>query len=221
MDRLLQGIRAAVFDMDGTLLDTMPYWRYTTLEYLLYHQLPVPPEDLARMYASSSRRLLPEILRRIGAPVPPFDEMVAEMEGYMHRHYLYDAHLKDPVVPAFLEALRARGVRMCVATGSPSAFASDGLRRLGLLEYFEFVVDNHDPLYDKQKPESFVRLARRLGATAEECLVAEDALYSIRSAKAAGCRVLAIEDDTALAQRDEIRALADRMIKSYAELNAQ
>ena len=57
---------AAIFDMDGTLLDTMRYWRYTSLEYLLAHQLPVRPEDLARMEWTSSRALVKEIAERDG-----------------------------------------------------------------------------------------------------------------------------------------------------------
>ena len=57
-------IDAAIFDMDGTLLDTMRYWRYTTLEFLLAHQMPVRNEDLLRMHYTSSRKLLLEIAER-------------------------------------------------------------------------------------------------------------------------------------------------------------
>ncbi len=57
---------AAIFDMDGTLLDTMRYWRYTSLEFLLAHQLPVRQQDLLAMYDTSGRRLLFEIAEREG-----------------------------------------------------------------------------------------------------------------------------------------------------------
>ena len=49
---------AAIFDMDGTLLDTMPYWRFTTLEYILAHGMPIKSDVVARMYATSARKLL-------------------------------------------------------------------------------------------------------------------------------------------------------------------
>lgn len=208
---------AAIFDMDGTLLDTMPYWRYTTLEYLLARGLPVTDEVLLRMYATSSRRLLTEYLGKLGLPVDR-EAMVAELEGYMNRHYLYDARLKVPSVPAFLERLRQAGVRLCVATGSPREYARNGLKRLGLLDYFEFVTDNYEGAFTKDRPGYFDALLERLGVPAERCWVFEDALYAMESAKATGLRVCAIEDDAQRASRDAIRALADVYIRDYSEL---
>jgi len=208
---------AAIFDMDGTLLDTMPYWRYTTLEFMLHHQLPVSDALLTRMYKTSSRRLVMQISDQNGLNLDR-QAVVAEMEGYMNRHYLYDANLKCPSVPAFLERLRRQGVRMCVATGSPREYARNGLRRLGLLDYFDFVTDNYEGPLTKDRPGYFDALLARLGTTRERCWVFEDALYAMESAKASGLRVCAIEDDAQLADREGIRALADVYIRDYAEL---
>ncbi len=208
---------AAIFDMDGTLLDTMPYWRYTTLEFMLHHQLPVSDELLTRMYKTSSRRLVMQVSDQNGLNLDK-QAVVAEMEGYMNRHYLYDANLKCPSVPAFLEKLKDAGVRMCVATGSPRAFARNGLRRLGLLDYFDFVTDNYEGPLTKDRPGYFDALLKRLGTIPQRCWVFEDALYAMKSAKASGLRVCAIEDDAQLADREDIRALADVYIRDYAEL---
>lgn len=208
---------AAIFDMDGTLLDTMPYWRYTTLEFMLAHQLPVSDELLTRMFKTSSRRLVMEIAAQNGLD-PDKRAVVAELEGYMNRHYLYDANLKCPSVPAFLERLKRAGARMCVATGSPREYARNGLRRLGLLDYFEFVTDNYEAPLTKDRPEYFDNLLQRLGARRERCWVFEDALYAMESAKACGLRVCAIEDDSQLSSREAIRALADVYIRDYREL---
>ena len=208
---------AAIFDMDGTLLDTMPYWRYTSLEYLLAHQLPVAEDVLMRMYSTSSRKLLMEYGEWLGIAIDRA-EMIAELEGYMNRHYLYDARFKTPSVPDFLEKLASAGIRMCVATGSPREFARNGLGRLGVLERFEFVTDNYEGPYTKDQPGYFDALAERLGVRPERCRVFEDALYAMRSAKAAGLRVCAIEEGTQSADRDEIIALADVYIRDYCEL---
>ena len=208
---------AAIFDMDGTLLDTMRYWRYTSLEYLLAHQLPVRPEDLARMEWTSSRALVKEIAEREGFDMGSWQTMVGELEEFMNRHYLHDAKRRENV-PELLEKLRGMGKPMCVATGAPRQYARNGLSRLGILKYFEFVTDCYEFGMDKSQPEYFEEVARRLGTKSERCVVFEDALYAMKSAKTAGCRVVAIEDSTARLQRDEIRAVADRYILNYSEL---
>lgn len=208
---------AAIFDMDGTLLDTMRYWRYTSLEYLLAHQLPVRPEDLARMEWTSSRALVKEIAEREGFDMGSWQTMVGELEEFMNRHYLHDAKRRENA-PELLEKLRGMGKPMCVATGAPRQYARNGLSRLGILKYFEFVTDCYEFGMDKSQPEYFEEVARRLGTKSERCVVFEDALYAMKSAKTAGCRVVAIEDSTARLQRDEIRAVADRYILNYSEL---
>ena len=208
---------AAIFDMDGTLLDTMPYWRYTTLEFMLHHQLPVSDALLTQMFKTSSRKLVMGIVQQSGLNLDK-KTVVTELEGYMNRHYLYDANLKCPSVPAFLEKLRRQGARMCVATGSPREYARNGLRRLGLLDYFDFVTDNYEGALTKDRPGYFDVLLERLGVRRERCWVFEDALYAMESAKASGLRVCAIEDDAQLADREAIRALADVYIRDYAEL---
>lgn len=208
---------AAIFDMDGTLLDTMRYWRYTSLEYLLAHQLPVRPEDLARMEWTSSRALVKESAEREGFDMGSWQTMVGELEEFMNRHYLHDAKRRENV-PELLERLRGMGKPMCVATGAPRQYARNGLSRLGILKYFEFVTDCYEFGLDKSQPEYFEEVARRLGTKPERCVVFEDALYAMKSAKTAGCRVVAIEDSTARLQRDEIRAIADRYILNYSEL---
>ena len=208
---------AAVFDMDGTLLNTMPYWRFTALEYALARQWPVYADLVEKMYRTSSRKLVYEYAARQGV-VPDHKEMVHELEGYMNRHYLCDAGLKDPDVPRFLERLRAYGIRMCVATGSPRAYACNGLRRLGLLDFFEFVTDNYEMPLTKDRPGYFDLLAERLGVEPGRCWVFEDALYAMKSARASGMRICAIEDDAQLADREAIRDLADLYIRRYAEL---
>ena len=209
-------IKLIAADMDGTLLCTMRYWRFTTLEFLLAHDIIPTEAQLGRMYLSSSRRLCAEILAEHGIEMAP-EAIVGELEGYMRRHYLWDAKPK-PRVEEYLSALRDAGVKMCVGTGAPREFAREGLERLGLAQYFEFITDCYEYGLVKDDPAYFERMARMLGVRAEEMCVFEDALYSMQAAKRAGCPVIALRDDTQVRDWDEISRVADRFVDGYGAL---
>ena len=210
------GYDAAIFDMDGTLLDSMRYWRYTSLEYLLKHHLPIQPDILTRMIDTSSRKLLGEVMSGLGLPYH-LEEAVAELEGYMDRHYQADIQMK-PCVPEFLHFLQTQGVKMCVATAVTREIAVRALEKQGIAHLFEFITDIHEFGLDKTQPEYFHVVARRLNCPIQRCMVFEDALYSIQTAQTAGCQVCAIHDDTAHLQQAKILALADVYVRHYREL---
>ena len=107
---------------------------------------------------------------------------------------------------------------MCVATGSPREFARDGLERLGLAHYFKFITDGYEYGMDKHESAYFDLMARKLGVEAGEMCVFEDAPYSIRAARAAGCPVIAIRDRTQEEKWPEIAQMADHCIDDFTEL---
>ena len=101
---------------------------------------------------------------------------------------------------------------------TPQELAVRALDRHGLTPYFRFVVGTKEERRGKDDPVFFELTASRLGVTAAECTVFEDALYAMQGAKKAGCRVIGVEDGTNLADREEMIRLCDRVIADYAEL---
>ena len=109
----------AIFDNDGTLMESMYYWRLAGIEYMIAHRLPIPGEmTLREMFSHSSRAFSEDIARY--EPGASFESVVAEMEERMGRHYRYDV-VEKPGVGDFLAALHAGGARLCVATAAPRA----------------------------------------------------------------------------------------------------
>lgn len=208
--------KAAMFDMDGTLLCSMRYWRLATVELLLQYNIVPEPEDMARVFSTSSRALCLEVLGRHGIFKDQWT-ILRELEAFMQRHYRFDVIAKNDVAH-YLQKLKDSGVEMCVATAAPREFACEVLERLGLLHYFDFITDCYTEKMRKDDPAFFHRMASRMNVAAEDMCVFEDALYAVRSAKLAGCPVVAVLDKMQTHDRSEIESLADHCIEKYAEL---
>lgn len=204
----------AIFDNDGTLLESMYYWRLGALEFLLAHRLPIPDEmTLGELFSFSSRKFT-QMLMETGDFEP--QAVIAEMEARMERHYLFDVNEK-PGVGAFLDGLAQAGTRMCVCTAAPRELCAKALERFGLRERFAFVTDSYEINLDKGEADCFRAVAARLGARPQDCWVFEDSLYAMRAAKEAGMRVCAVAEYTQRHHRQEILELADAWIEDYRQ----
>ena len=174
----ISDIKFFLFDMDGTLIDSMPYWRLTTLEFLIKHGLPIGADTLSDFIYVSSRKLCSQICEENGVYMTR-EEIVGELERYMSRHYQNDVH-KKPYIAEFLDKLKASGVKMSVATAAPRSIAANALYKMDLLKYFDFVTDTYELGVKKDGAEYFLKVAERMGTPIERCRVFEDALYAVR-----------------------------------------
>lgn len=202
-----RGIRAAIFDMDGTILDSMRKWRAENRRYLDARGLPVPP-DLADTIDTMSSHAFARrfILEHAGEYT--LEAMMAEYEAHMAYEYQTNIAPK-PGAEAFLKALSSGGVLMCVATATPAIIAKAALDKHGLLGYFEFVTDEIEGVYKKYQPEYYIDIARRLGVEPSECAVFEDAPYAMKAAAGAGMAVFGIEEGVHFGYPDLMRDIRE------------
>lgn len=201
----------AIFDMDGTLVDSMIFWKHLASEYL--HSKGVPNisenilEQIKPMTMSESAALFRAEFGLTG-------DIEAEMNAMMDEHYRRDIPLK-PGAAAYLRRLREKGVRMCVASATAEHLMKACLSRLGVLPCFEFLLSCESVGAGKNSPLVFLEAARRLGADVSESAVYEDALYAARTAKNAGFYVVGVFD--ASADREAVRSIADEIILNWEE----
>lgn len=212
---MISRYKAMVFDMDGTLIHSMYAWRSAFIGFMRRHSIE-PPEAL---------RGIPE-----STCYAAMDALMPQLEGRMTRQEVFqgmldciDEEYATRVQPKediyrLLGRLREEGYSLAVATATPLRYAMTALKRLGFEPYFDLIVSCDEIGYTKAKKEFFTEVADRLHMRPEECVMFEDALYAIRSAKQAGMRVCAIEEYYGWRDKDAIRDEADRYIACYADL---
>lgn len=201
-----------IFDMDGTLLDSMGMWRNLGRDLFLCHGVR-PPADLE---ARIRHLELPELAERcsaLGVPGSP-GLLEAELRGRIERFYREWVYAK-PGVSDFLAHLRADGVRLYVATATDRPLAEAALERAGLLGYFQGMVTCREAGQEKQEgPAVYEWALKALRGRKRNTLVFEDVFYAVSTAKNAGFRVAAVYDAWEKPQA-ELRRLADYYIMSY------
>ena len=206
--------KAMVFDMDGTLLNSMIFWRTMWREYLDEHDLPVPAE-LRDKTVYGCGKACDLIARDNGLDR---DAVYREMlEVYLARHYRDDV-LPKPYAGEALRRFHQAGYTVVVASATPRRLSGPALAKHGLLDYVDLVTDTEDMGAQKNSPVFFLNVAARLALRPEECVMFEDAVYAMRSAKAAGMTVFAIDEPISYPDKAEIRALADRYLMGWREI---
>ena len=206
--------RFAIFDMDGTLVDSMGYWTGLAEEYLAGLGIREIPEDLpGRLMSMTMAQGAALLIQTFGLTVDA-GELVAQQNAVMAEHYRRDIPLK-PGVREYLGALRARGVSMCVASATAEPLVEACLTRLGIRDFFQFVLSCESLGVSKERPDIFHLAARRLGAEPGEVAVYEDALHAARTAKGAGYYLVAVYDESARDRWEELQSLADEALPRW------
>lgn len=201
----------AIFDMDGTLIDSMVFWKGLAEEYLHSKGIPDIPEDLPDRIQSMTMTESGELFRQAFGLT---GDIPAEMNAMMNAHYHRDIPLKTGAAD-YLSRLRARGVRMCVASATAEPLMESCLKRLGVRDHFDFLLSCESVGAGKNRPDVYFEAAKRLGARPADCAVYEDALYAVKTARAAGFSVIAVYDPSA--DWEKAAKIADETILNWED----
>ena len=205
----------AIFDMDGTLVDSMGYWNSLMEEYLHGKGVQTVSQDiLDRTAVMTARETLDLFIRELGIRDTP-ERMQTELWAVMADHYRHDIRLK-PGVREHLAALRDRGVKMCVVSATPLPLMELCLKTQGIRDLFEFILSCDDLGISKDRPDVYNIAAERLGAPDHsDAAVYEDALTAGHTAKAAGYHLVAVRDRYAAAGWEKLKGLADEVLEVW------
>ena len=207
----------AIFDMDGTLVDSMGHWRNLWREYLCLKGVdPIPDDMIPRIKALNMTESAELFIKEFSLSGTP-ESVAREMNDLMGEHYKKDVQLK-PGIREYLERLRQRGVRMCVVSATAEYLVLDCLRRCGVEEYFDFVLSCEETGLGKHIPDIYHMAARKLGAVPGDIAVYEDAFYAARTAKDGGYYLIGVQDKAAESHWDRICEMADETVTDWREI---
>lgn len=209
-------IRGAIFDLDGTLLDSMFIWDTVGETYLrsLGYE---PEENLNETFKTMSLyQAACHYKKKYGVPLTV--EEIMNGVNAMIEHYYMDEVVLKPGAKEFLKQLQEKDVRMCIATATDWYLAEAALARCGVRARFSEIFTCTVVGQGKDKPAIYRKALRHLQTGAEKTIVFEDALYAIQTAKADGFITAAVYDPCEKKQA-EVKRLADCYIVDYRDMN--
>ncbi len=214
-------IRGAIFDMDGTLLDSLSFWGHFWHEVgtrYLGREAFRPSEGLDRrvrtmVYADA----MTAVHRECGISAP-LEDFLAYAKGALADFYKTVARPKAGAV-ALLSVLRQRGIKLCLASATARAEVCFVLEHHGLAPYFSEVLSCADIGVGKERPDIYLLAADRLGLPPTELAVVEDSYVALETARGAGFLTVGVYDRSNYGQ-DRLCAAADRYLSEGETLDA-
>ena len=185
-------VEALIFDMDGTMIDSMPFHRESWIDFARLHGLSMQIDELMRR--TTGRNGAECMSELFGRPVPHEEAwvLVREKERLYREAFAPPAFREVAGFRSFAARARARGLRLGVGTAGDRHNIAFAFEHLALAEPPHAVVGGDEGLPGKPEPAIFLEVARRLGVAPERCVVFEDAPLGIEAARRAGMRAVAV-----------------------------
>lgn len=216
MHEMLKDIKAVIFDLDGSLVDSMWMWRDIDIEYLGKFGIALP-DDLQRNIEGMSFSETAAYFKSHFSIPDTIEQMKEDWNRMAWDKYLHEVPLKEGV-HEFLEGCRERGILLGIATSNSRQLVENIADVHGLHNFFQCIMTGCEVDRGKPAPDIYLKVARILDVDPSECLVFEDIVAGIQAGKSAGMRVCAVEDVYSADTREAKKALADHYIETFRGL---
>ena len=213
---MLTDIRGVLFDLDGTLVDSMWMWKQIDIDYLGAKRVEMP-EDIQRSIEGRSFYETAVYFKERFQLSDSIDTIMADWNRMAEEMYRTRVPLKRGA-KEFLSYLKNNGYKIGISTSNSRVLTLAALEAHNITEYFDCIRSGCNEISGKPAPDVYLLSAVDIGIEPEHCLVFEDLIAGIQAGKAAGMRVCAVDDDFSEYQLAEKRRLADYYIHDYFEL---
>jgi HAD superfamily hydrolase (TIGR01509 family) len=197
---IISDIKAVIFDMDGLMIDSEPFWAKTDKIFLEGHSIPYTPEINLHIMGMGQREIMEYFKKEFGL-TGDTHELIDERRELLYTFLLADVKLLEGVEEIVI-SLYKKGFPLAIATtGHAKEKVEKILEKVGLESYFSVIVSGDDVGNGKPAPDIYLKTAELLHVDPSVCLVFEDAPNGVKSGKAAGMTVYGINKDENIYQR--------------------
>lgn len=214
---MMNNTEAVIFDLDGSLVDSMWLWRAIDVEYLGSFGIPLPEDLQSRIEGMSFHETALYFKDNFTGITHSVEQIKETWNRMAWDKYANEVPLK-PGIPAFLSHCRDRGIRLGIATSNSRELVTNVTKAHGLEDCFACIMTGSEVTRGKPAPDIYLAVARTLDVEPARCLVFEDIIPGILAGKAAGMRVCAVEDAYSAKDREKKKSLADYFIEDYSEI---
>ncbi len=212
----MKHFKAAIFDLDGTLIDSMYVWKKVDIDFLAMHGIPVTKEYTEKMRGMFFRTAA-EYTRTVYHLSESVEEIVDTWLSMAQCEYAHHVQLK-PFAKEYLEFLKQQDVKIGMATSSDPKLLEPVLTNNGVRHYFDRICYTSEVGKNKSHPDIYLYTAEKLGVDKEECMVFEDIPEGIMGANRAKMYTVAVYDEASEEHIPYLKSEADRYIFDFSDM---
>lgn len=212
----MNNIKAAIFDLDGTLVDSMWVWSQIDVDFLTSkgHNVPCNLKDEITHLTFNETA---QYFKNKFMLDDTIEDIITCWNGMALEHYSTKVELKTGAFE-FLNKLKESNIKIGLATSNSTPLLEATLRNNGIFDLFDAITTSDEVKKSKSNPDVYLLAAKKLGVMPKDCVVFEDITQAVIGAKAAGMKVIAVSDEASEYQKDELVKLSDKFIVDYTEL---
>lgn len=213
---MYEDIKAVIFDVDGTLIDSMWIWKQVDIEFLGKRGIPLPEKLQTEIEGMSYSETAIYFKARFDLP-DSLEEIKEEWRLMAEDHYKFHIKLKSGA-KEFLKLLYNKGFTIGIATSNSRELVDNMLENHNIRKYFSVIRTSCEVDKGKPHPDVYLKVAEDMGLEPQDCLVFEDTLSGVMAAKSAGMKVFAMADEFSLESKDKLIDMTEGYIHSFDEV---
>lgn len=218
---MLESIKGVIFDLDGTLVDSMWVWAKIDMDFVNSRNLDVPYEDIMADVAHCSFSETAVYFKEKFGLTESVEEIMEIWNRQAEEEYGKNVFLKKGA-KEFLTDLKRKGIKLALATSNSRHLLNICLTANGIIDYFDVLVTTDESMSkSKREPDVFLLAASRMGVEPKDIVVFEDVSHSMVGAKKAGMRVIGIRDKYTGTKDEDVKDLCELFLEDFTSFMDQ